>query len=125
VVPLNYAGEAGYGASVTANPLGTSGGYAVLTPAAYALGQNFPNPMGSGATAIKYALKAPGRTTLRVYNVLGEEVRTLVDRHQAANYYSVHWDGRDNGGRDVSNGVYFYKLSSGDFSDVRKLTVLK
>ena len=94
-------------------------------PAVYALGQNFPNPMGSSATAIKYALKAPGRTTLRVYNVLGEEVRTLVDRHQAANYYSVHWDGRDNGGRDVSNGVYFYKLSSGDFSDVRKLTVLK
>lgn len=94
-------------------------------PAAYALGQNFPNPAGTSATTIKYALKAPGRTSLRVYNVLGEVVRDLVDRHQVANYYTVRWDGRDNTGKDVSNGVYFYKLISGDFNATKKMTVLK
>ncbi len=94
-------------------------------PAAYALGQNIPNPVGPGATAIKYALRAPGRTSLKVYNVLGEAVRDLVDQHQAANYYTVRWDGRDNAGRDVCNGIYFYKLTSGDFKATKKMMVLK
>lgn len=94
-------------------------------PAVYELGQNYPNPVSPGATTIKYALKAPGKTSLKVYNVLGEEVRTLVDQRQAANYYTVRWDGRDNGGKDVSNGVYFYKLTSGDFKATKKMTVLK
>ncbi|MBI5805980.1 T9SS type A sorting domain-containing protein, partial [candidate division TA06 bacterium] len=93
-------------------------------PAEYALQPAYPNPSQGGAT-IKYSLKQPGQTLLKVYNVLGEEIKTLVNSRQSADYYQVNWDGRDKKGRLVSNGVYFYKLVSGDYSSTKKLTVLR
>lgn len=93
-------------------------------PLNYQLERAYPNPASSGVT-IRYALKADGRTSLKVYNVLGQEVRTLADGVQPAGFYSASWNCRDNNGRDVSSGVYFYKLSSGDFSDIKKMMVLK
>jgi len=93
-------------------------------PLEYALQAAYPNP-SQGAATIKYSLKQPGQTLLRVYNVLGEEIRTLVNGLQKSDYYQVNWDGRDNKGRLVSNGVYFYKLVSGSYSATRKLTVLR
>lgn len=94
-------------------------------PTAYALSQNYPNPFSRGATTIKYALKDPGHTVLKVYNVAGQEVRTLVDGEQQPNFYAVSWDGRNGWGREVANGVYFYRLKSGGFTDTRKMTVLR
>lgn len=101
------------------------GPISVVVGSVYALAQNYPNPMGSRPTTIKYALKKPGQTSLKIYNLLGEEVKTLVNAKQSANFYTVHWDGRDNRGQAVANGVYFYKLNSGEFSATKKLTVLK
>jgi M6 family metalloprotease-like protein len=94
-------------------------------PTAYALAQNYPNPIGRGATTIKYALKDPGRTVLKVYNVAGQAIRTLVDGEQHPNYYAVTWDGRNGKGKPVANGVYFYKLTSGGFSDTKKMSVIR
>jgi len=93
-------------------------------PAAFALNQSYPNPIGRGTATIWYALKEPGRTTLAVYNVAGQKVKTLVDGRQAAGCYSVAWDGRNDRGRMLADGVYIYKLVSGGFSATRRLTLL-
>jgi len=82
-------------------------------PSSFSLLQNYPNPFNS-ATLIRYHLSAVGRppsaVTLRVYNILGEEVRTLVDKPQKAGYYEVIWDGRDDSDKEVASGVYFCRL---------------
>jgi len=101
------------------------GPISVVVGAVYALGQNYPNPIGKSPATIKYSLKNPGQTSLKIYNLLGEEVKTLVNAKQDANFYTIPWDGRDNKGQSVANGVYFYKLNSGEFSATKKMMVLR
>jgi len=101
------------------------GPISVVVGSVYALAQNYPNPVGNRPATIKYSLSKPGMTSLKIYNLLGEEVKTLVNAKQDANFYTVHWDGRDNRGQTVSNGVYFYKLNSGEFSATKKMMVLR
>jgi hypothetical protein len=95
-------------------------------PALYArtiqLDQNFPNPFGP-ATRIDYRLDQGGPVNLAVFDAGGRQVRALVRTVQGAGEYSVRWDGRDDDGRSVDSGVYFYRLSSGQESQVRKLIV--
>jgi hypothetical protein len=85
-------------------------------PDHFSLDQNYPNPFNP-TTVISYQLSgiSPHRTTLRVYNILGQEVRTLVDKKQLPGYYSVVWDGRDGLGKEVSSGVYFYRIQAEDY----------
>jgi hypothetical protein len=93
-------------------------------PLSYQLGNAYPNPAASSVT-IRYALKNTGRTSIKVYNVLGQEVRTLVDGIQPAGYYSANWNGRDSRGRSAANGVYLYQMTSGDFSATQKVMILR
>jgi subtilisin family serine protease len=96
-------------------------------PRGYSLFQNYPNPFNS-ETTISYHLSAgtgSRLTTLRVYNILGQEVRTVVKEIQGPGTYSIRWDGRNLGGEEVSTGVYFYRLESGDYSQTRKLVLLR
>jgi len=80
-------------------------------PQSVSLAQNYPNPFNA-ETIINYQLSItnPSPTTLKIYNILGQEVRTLVDKEQISGYYSVVWEGRDKEGRPVASGVYFYRL---------------
>ncbi len=94
------------------------------TPKIFSLGQAYPNP-ASGKVSIKYTLSTTGQTSVKVYNILGAEVKTLVNSRQDANAYMVTWDGKDNNGRAVANGVYFYKLVSGEFTATKKMMLLK
>jgi len=84
-----------------------------INPKAFTLSQNYPNPFNA-TTAISYQLSAdggrPSAVTLRVYNIAGELVRTLVDERQEAGVHSVIWDGRDGKGQEAGSGVYFYRL---------------
>jgi len=83
--------------------------------------QNYPNPFSSG-TVISYRLPSDSHVTVSVYNVLGQEVRALVDAAQRAGDRSVAWDGRSNSGQDVSPGTYFLKLRAGnETSSIRML----
>ena len=87
--------------------------------------QNAPNPFNP-ETTIRYSLTNAGWATIRVYGVGGGLVRTLVDRHHAAGVYTVRWDGKDDQGRRLSSGVYFYKLETAwGANDAKKLLMLK
>jgi len=90
----------------------------------YELMQNYPNP-NTGKTAIKYQLAQAGKVSLKIYNTLGQVVKTLVSQEQPAGLYNVTWDGRDNTGKAAANGVYFYRLESGSFKATKKMVILK
>lgn len=93
-------------------------------PEAFALHQNFPNPFNP-ATTIGYALPEEGFVSLRIYDLLGKEVRTLVDDFEFAGMKSVRWDSRDDMGREVSAGLYIYRLEAEGFTQARKLAFVK
>jgi hypothetical protein len=89
------------------------------TPVSYKLEQNYPNPFNP-VTKISYALPVQGLVTLRVYDVLGKEVATLVNETKNAGSYTVEFNASN-----LSSGVYFYKLESNTFSDIKKLMLIK
>ncbi len=93
-------------------------------PSEFSLGKNAPNPV-AGETRIAYDLKTSVPVTLRIYDVLGREVTTLVNRRQPADDYRVTWEGTDAQGRPVSSGVYFYRLQAGSYSKTRKMVVVR
>ncbi len=97
-------------------------------PKEYSLSQNFPNPFNP-TTLIRYQLPAistkRSAVSLKIYNILGQRVRTLVEEEQAPGYYSVVWNGRDDYGRGVASGVYLYRLEAGRYSSSKKLLLLK
>ena len=91
----------------------------VGVPAEYGLAQNYPNPFNP-VTSIEYSVAGNVQATLKVYNVLGQEVVTLVDEVQEPGQYSVSWDAGD-----VASGVYFYRLNAGDFSATKRMVLMK
>jgi len=93
--------------------------------------QNYPNPFNA-STAITFRVNSkhfrvntPIHTTLTIYNILGEKVRTLVNEEEFPGEYTVVWDGKDESGKEVSSGVYLYRLKAGDFSQSKKLVIVK
>jgi hypothetical protein len=88
------------------------------------LAQNYPNPFNP-STTIKYSVKANAHVSLKIYNVAGQLVRTLVNCDMTAGVYTESWNGRNNSGNPISSGVYFYKLVTKDFSMTKKMVLLK
>ncbi len=88
-------------------------------PDTYSLSQNYPNPFNP-VTKINFAIPKQGLTTLKVYDLLGRVVQTLVNEEMQPAYYSVNFDASH-----YSSGVYFYKLESGSFSEVKRMIILK
>ncbi|SYZ74072.1 conserved exported hypothetical protein [Candidatus Zixiibacteriota bacterium] len=93
-------------------------------PTEFALRQNAPNPFNP-STAIVYDLPKATNVHLEIYNVLGQKVKTLVDEYQNAGTQIVIWDGYDQSGASVASGVYFYRISAGDFNATKKMMMLK
>lgn len=79
-------------------------------PATFYLGQNYPNPFNP-VTNVEFGLPNAEWVTLKIYDLLGREVNTLVNEHLAAGMHTVQWDGTDNAGRPVAGGVYVYRLT--------------
>ncbi len=93
-------------------------------PTEFILEQNFPNPFNP-LTTIRYHLQQRTEISLKIYNLSGEEVITLVSKIQAAGTHSIQWDGRNHNGEAVGSGVYFYKLQAAGFSQSKKLVLLR
>jgi hypothetical protein len=96
-------------------------------PTECTLHQNYPNPFNP-TTAISYQLPAtssPIHTTLKIFNILGQEVRTLVDTAQEAGSYSVIWDGKDSRGSEVPSGVYFCQMQAGGLVETNRMLLLR
>ena len=101
---------------------------AIITPRQLVLAQNYPNPVslgGSTVTTIAYSIPRTSNVGLKVYNLLGKEVRTLVSEQRPQGMYTSIWDGKDNQGNLLPPGVYVYKLSNGKATQTRRMLITK
>jgi hypothetical protein len=101
----------------------------IPVPASFSLCQNYPNPFNP-ITKIQFKVGSlefgePIRTTLVIYNILGQKVRTLVDEEISLGNHQVIWDGRNERGKVVSSGIYFYRLKAGEFTETKRMVFLK
>jgi hypothetical protein len=117
--PVTWA-TAGAGAKSSAEEGAESG----VLPREFSLSQSYPNPFNPVCN-IDYALPSDCDVKLTVYNILGQKVRVLVDEHQSAGYKSVEWDGKDDQSRQLTTGIYFYRLQAEDFVQSKKMVLIK
>ena len=101
------------------NSFVTSVGNDVVNPASFELAQNFPNPFNP-TTSIRYTVGKADNVSLTVYNMLGQEIASVVNQFQTAGSYTVNFDASK-----LASGMYLYKIQSGSFSDVKKMMLLK
>ncbi len=97
---------------------------ATVSPLTYNLSSPMPNPT-KGIVKISYAVPKTTRVNIKVYNCLGQVVRTLVDEEQKPGVYTINWNGKDDEGRQLSAGIYFYQMVSDDFVGTKKAILLK
>jgi hypothetical protein len=95
-----------------------------LVPAEFALHQNYPNPFNP-TTQIKFDLAEDGLVTIKIFDVMGRELRTLVNSVRTAGYHSIQWDATNQLGEGVSAGMYIYMIQAGDFISTKKMVLLK
>ena len=96
----------------------------LASPESFTLQQNYPNPFNP-QTTISYELPEPSQVSVVIYNMTGQVIRTLLDQQMAAGFHSTIWNGKDNLGKEVSSGAYIYQMKAGNFTEVRKLTLLR
>ncbi len=116
----NQRAEIGYATS----PVLASSGSELEIPDGYLLSQNHPNPF-NGTTRLRYDLPERTDVVLVIYDILGRHIKTLVRGVEEAGFKSVAWNGTDQLGKPVSTGVYLYQIHAGDFTQTRKMLLLK
>jgi flagellar hook assembly protein FlgD len=94
------------------------------TPTEFTLSQNYPNPFNP-TTSITYSLPKQSQVTIVVYDLLGTPVKSLVNKTQVAGSYSIAWDATNDLGVQMPSGTYIYKIVAGDFTQTRKMTLMK
>lgn len=95
-----------------------------VQPSDFTLKQNYPNPFNP-TTTIAYDLNKSVDVSLKIYNLAGQEIKTLVNEKQSAGSKQVAWDGRDKSGRQVASGIYLYRLEVGNVVQTKKMVLLK
>lgn len=113
----SYNGEFSIGSA-------TDGGEKILLPTQFELAQNYPNPFNP-STVISFSLTQNSFVSLKVFDILGREVKTLVGKEMSAGNYSVNWEGDDAAGNLVTTGTYIYRLTAGNFLSSRKMVLVK
>ncbi|MDP2208490.1 MAG: FlgD immunoglobulin-like domain containing protein [Bacteroidota bacterium] len=100
-------------------------------PSKFELSQNFPNPFNP-TTVIRYGLPSASHVTIKIYDLLGQEIKTLVDETQENGYRSVEWNGENSLGTDIASGLYFYRIEAADiqnpgkkFVQVKRMLLMK
>lgn len=100
-------------------------------PTRATLFENYPNPFSirganaSATTIIRYHLPEAGKIQVVLFNGLGQKIRALLEQNQTSGFHEVRWDGRDDGGRPVVSGVYYYQLTTGGLAQTKKMIVIR
>ena len=108
----------------SSNIEGLSTNNSLMIPIQYFLYPNYPNPFNP-ITSFVYDLPSQSQVKISIYNTLGHEIKTLVNREQNYGSYTIHWDGNDKYGNKVSSGVYLYHLNANSFNYTRRMLLLK
>ena len=122
---VRFMAKTGYGNNLYIDNItsglitGLGGNTLSFTPEKYELAQNFPNPFNP-TTKISYSIPHQGLVTLKIYDVLGKEVMTLVNEQKSIGNYEVTFDGAN-----MSSGAYFYRLEAGSFKDIKRMVLIK
>jgi hypothetical protein len=95
-----------------------------VRPSQFHLSQNYPNPFNP-VTNFQFTLSKSGHVKIDIFNIVGQRVRTLVDKDMKPGVYVADWDGKDENGNSVSSGIYFYRMQAGEFSNMKKMVLLK
>ena len=93
-------------------------------PQVYSLSPNYPNPFNP-ETTISFSLSKASDVSLNIYNIKGQLVKILVNESKELGNHSVVWNGKDNNDSKVSSGVYFYRIKAGEFTDMKKMLLIK
>lgn len=96
----------------------------ITAPESFELSQNYPNPFNP-ETKIRYQLPNSGEVVLKIFDILGREVKSLVNEKLEAGFHEVTWNGRNNSGRKVSSGVYYYQIRASEFKETKKMILMK
>ncbi|UCE66003.1 MAG: T9SS type A sorting domain-containing protein [Candidatus Zixiibacteriota bacterium] len=96
----------------------------IVLPKRFILCQNYPNPFNPN-TIIKFGLPVKSDVRLEIFDILGRSVNVLINGELAAGYHEIIWDGKNRQGNDIASGIYFYRLETESFSDIRKMLLLK
>lgn len=96
----------------------------VTIPESFTLNQNYPNPFNP-STVIKFGIPEASFVTLKIYNMLGQEIKTLVSGEKAAGYYNIQWNGDNNYGSPVASGAYIYRITAGSNVVNKKMILMK
>ena len=95
-----------------------------LLPVTYILHQNYPNPFNP-VTTLRYDLPENSLVNVTVYDMLGRQVKTLINQTQDAGYRSIVWDATNDYGKPVSAGIYLYQIQAGEYISTKKMILLK
>lgn len=120
-----------FGATPPPPPFALEQSLSPALPTRPTLFESYPNPFsirGAGATpttVIRYYLPEAGKVQIVIFNSLGQKIRTLAEKDHAAGFHEIRWDGRDDKGRPVGSGNYFYQLTSNNFSSTKKIVVVQ
>jgi len=93
-------------------------------PNTFSLEQNYPNPFNP-ITTINFQIPFESHVTIMIYDIMGREISTILDKPMIGGYHDVKWNGRDKSGQVVGGGIYFYKILAGDFVQTKKMLLLK
>jgi len=96
----------------------------LVMPQGYSLQQNYPNPFNP-VTTLKYSLVKESLVKITIYDLMGNVITNLINQNQIAGSKSVQWNAMDNQGRQVPAGVYLYSIIAGDFTQTKKMVLLK
>lgn len=95
-----------------------------VAPMVTGLGRNYPNPFNPD-TNIEFSVQETGLVTVEVFNILGQKIKTLVNEEFEAGRHQVVWNGRDDNNREVSSGIYFYRMKTGRYTSTKKMIMMK
>ncbi len=124
LLPGNYRDSVIFYIEGISNPIFLTVSLTITNQASVDYLTNYPNPFNP-KTNIAYTLTRATHIRLEIYNILGQEVKVLVDEYQAAGEHEITWEGKDSHGREVSSGIYFYRLETAETSLTRKMLLLK